>query len=199
MTIKRVFHPYNVWEDFKFGMWRKIDWKDEKPFLDMSKMFVSDSDLWGSYMIWAIKLWPFGCEHNLSCTGMNRRAWLGQAAACIAIQCPEYITRLAWHELTIDQQNKANDKANETIKIWETKYAENKDWNRCTDGCETPDFMDVRHFRENLPIIQCWERQYGDVAPSIGRSQKKEAKVRTSSNRSRRTIQADNRSCYRLF
>jgi hypothetical protein len=74
-------------------------------------------------MLKAIDLWPVSCEHNLSCTGMNRQAWIGHAACCIATGCPEHITRLAWHTLTQKQQDEANAKADFAIKTWEERNA----------------------------------------------------------------------------
>ena len=78
--MKRVYHPYNVWEDFKCGMWRKVKFGEETKYLEAAILFTGDADLYGAYMIHAINNWPFGCEHNLSCTGMNRQAWIGHAA-----------------------------------------------------------------------------------------------------------------------
>lgn len=194
-----MYHPYHVWEDFVNGMWRKVDKKEEMVFLKESIEFTSDSTLYGLYMIWVIKVWPFGCEHNLSCISMNRQAWIGQSAVCMAIGSPEYITRLAWHQLTKDQQDKANVKADEAIKIWEENYAKDKNWNRCSNGCEAPDFMDVRYIRESLPFFQRGERQHGNVASSSRGSQKKEKKIRPIVDRFGRAIQVDYRSCGRLF
>jgi hypothetical protein len=197
--MKRIYHPYHVWEDYLNGMWRKVGPKEEKIFLEKVFEFTGDAELYGRYMIWAVKIWPIGCEHNLSCGGMNRQAWIGHAAACIAIECPEYITRLAWWKLTQDQQDKANAKADEAIKIWEENYAKDKDWNRRSNSREIPDFMDVRQLRDGLPIVQCGEGQRSDAPFGSGRGQKKEKKFRAPSYRSRRSVQVDNRSCYRLF
>jgi hypothetical protein len=180
-------------------MWRKVSVHEETLFLEQAIIFTGDAELYGKYMMHAINKWPISCEHNLTCVGMNRQAFIGHAATCIAIECPEYITRLAWHQLTEDQQNKANEKADIAIKIWEESYAKNKDWNRCIDGGQTPDFMDVRHLREGLPLFQCREGQYGNAASSSGRGQEAEKKIRIVINRPRRAVQNDNGSCERLF
>jgi hypothetical protein len=49
----------------------------------------------------------------------NRRAWIGHAACCMAIKCPEYITRSAWGYLTKEQQDLANAEADRAIAWWE--------------------------------------------------------------------------------
>jgi len=180
-------------------MWRKLPATHEDAYLKGAISFTGDADLYGKYMINAITEWPFGCEHNLTCVAMNRQAYIGQAAACIAIGSPEYITRLAWHQLTQDQQDKANAKADLAIKIWEENYAKNKDWNRCINSGQTPNFLDVRHIRESLPFIQRGEGFNGNASLSGRRGEKKEKKIRPVIDRFGRAIQADYRSCPRLF
>lgn len=66
----------------------------------------------------------FSDEHHLTDVGSNRKAWLGHAAACLAIQAPEDITRQAWGYLSQKQQDDANLQAEMTIKVWETKFEE---------------------------------------------------------------------------
>jgi hypothetical protein len=197
--LKRVYHPYHLWEDYLNGMWRKVSASEERIFLEKAIAFTGNADLYGAYMIWAIKMWPIGCEHNLTCIEMNRQAWIGHAATCIAIECPEYITRSAWWQLTQEQQDKANAKADIAIKIWEENYAKDKDWNRCADSCETPDFMDVRQIRKGLFVLQRGEGLDGHVASGSGRSEKKESQIRINDNRFGRSVQANDRSCDRLF
>lgn len=197
--MKRIYHRFDLWEDYKFGMWRKVSFKEEKYFLDAAIVFTGDAELYGKYMIRAINEWPYGCEHNLSCTGMNRQAWIGHAATCIAIYCPEYITRLAWHQLTQKQQDDANEKADIAIKTWEDNYAKDKDWNRRIDSRPSSDFMDVRHIREDIPFFQCREGQYGDATLGSGGSEKKKKNVWPFVDRHGKSIQTNDGSCNRLF
>jgi hypothetical protein len=123
--MDRIWHHYKKWEEYKQGMWRNVSKEEEKEFLQRAVLFMSDSFVFGWYMKRVVEKWIISCEQNLSATGMNRQAWIGQAACCLAIGCPEYITRKAWWKLTQQQQDKANAKADEAIKIWEVKY-ENK-------------------------------------------------------------------------
>lgn len=197
--MERVYYSYDKWEDYINGMWRKLPFYQEQKYLDAAIEFTGDAELYGKYMIRAINEWPNGCEHNLTCTGMNRQAWIGHSATCIAICSPEYITRLAWHQLTQERQDLANLQADIAIKIWEDNYAKDKNWNRRIDGSPAQDFMDVRRIRESLSILQRGKRQYGNAASGSGRSQKKEKKIRTLVDRFGRPIQADYRSCPELF
>lgn len=122
MKIKQIFHHYSKWEDWKAGMWRKESKENEEIYLGKAIPLISDHLLYGSWMMRVIEEWPFACEQNLTERGLNRRAWIGHAAVCLAINCPEYITRMAWWHLTEEQQKEANKQADLAIKEWETRH-----------------------------------------------------------------------------
>lgn len=121
--MRRVYHHYKKWEDFINGMWRNVSEKEAADYLQKAIVFTGDAELYGSFMLRAVKEWPIACEHNLTNPSMNHQAWVGHAACCIAIQCPEHITRLAWHQLSQDQQDRANAKADQAIAAWRAAYA----------------------------------------------------------------------------
>jgi hypothetical protein len=121
--MKRVYHPYHKWEEYHEGMWRSVSGKERETFLQEAITFTGDHELYGDFMLQVIQDWPYSCEHNLTCMSINRKAWIGRAACCIGINCPEDIVREAWAYLTQEQQDKANAKADEAIKKWETEYA----------------------------------------------------------------------------
>ena len=66
--------------------------------------------------------WKYAAEQNLSNTSRNRQAWLGQAACCFNHGCSESLTKKAWHQLNISDQNKANEIADKVIHEWEQYY-----------------------------------------------------------------------------
>lgn len=197
--MNRIYHPYHEWEDYINGMWRKVSLREEVEYLRYAIEFTGNAELYGKYMLYTIELWPNGCEHNLTCLEMNRQAWIGHSAVCIAFGCPEYITRSAWHQLTKEQQDRANDKADIAIKIWEENYAKDSNWNRCIDSRQAPDFVDVRHIREGLSVFQCGKGQHRNASSSRGRGPEEEKDIRVASHRYGRTVQANNGSCERLF
>lgn len=110
----RIYHHHEKWEDL--GMWFK------KPFdLQKSIEFTANTDLYGDFMFKVICEYPNTCEHNLT-ANINQKAWLGHAAAYMAVGSPESITRQAWGYLTTEQQDAANSKAQECIEIWEWQH-----------------------------------------------------------------------------
>lgn len=113
----RIYHHYSKWEEIP--MWQRLTGANEETMLNKSIEFTGDAELYGSWMLKVLSLWPFSCEHNLSDPTMNRKAWIGHAAAWLAINSPEYITRMAWGRLSKQQQNDANNKAEQAINFWE--------------------------------------------------------------------------------
>ena len=119
--MKRIYHPYKLWEDWQAGMWRTVTQEEEIAILPKAVEFTGNAELYGSFMLKVVDSWPFACEHNLSELSMNRRAWIGHAAACLAFGCPEYITRRAWWMLSQQQRDEADEKATIAIRLWEQR------------------------------------------------------------------------------
>lgn len=122
--FKRVYHPYDKWEEMRFNMWGSVD--DVKSMLQKAIEFTGNHKLYGEYMQKVIREWPISCENALTDYLLNRKAWIGHAACAMAIQCPENITRKAWRFLTYEQQYLANEQARRAIQSWENNYIESK-------------------------------------------------------------------------
>ena len=122
--MKRIYHPYWAWEDFKAGMWRAIGGQDRRDMLPKAVYFTGDASLYGSFMRRVIVEWPIACEHNLTAPSMNRLAWVGHAAACLAIGAPEDVTRQAWAFLSDQQRIDADAQAEAAVAAWIGEYAE---------------------------------------------------------------------------
>jgi hypothetical protein len=118
--FKRVYHPYELWEEIKFGMWDDVS--EEKEWLEKAILFTGSHKLYGSFMMRVISEWPISCENALTDYNINRRAWVGHAACALGIGCPEHITRKAWRFLSYEQQYLANEEASRAIRAWENDY-----------------------------------------------------------------------------
>ena len=120
--MKQVYHPYWLWEDWKMGMWRNVCGKKRSDYLQKAIEFTGNHQLYGFFMRKVLREWKYAAEHNLTNKSLNRKAWVGHAATCLAFNCPEDITRLAWHRLTQEQQDLANAEADKAIAEWELRY-----------------------------------------------------------------------------
>lgn len=122
---KRIWHPYWKWEDMQAGMWRLVSAKEEAAsYLKEAIAFTGNARLYGDWMLRVVEEWPYSCEHNLTDQSLNKQAWIGHAACCLARGCPEQITRQAWSLLSDEARIAANLRADEAIKEWSTRYAE---------------------------------------------------------------------------
>jgi len=117
--MKRIFHHYTLWEDYINGMYDAP--VDKKLQLQQAIEFTGNPELYGKWMIKVVDKWPISCEQNLSDNSINQNAWIGHAACCLAIQCPEDITRQAWGYLSQEIQDQANAMAQKAIKYWHEK------------------------------------------------------------------------------
>lgn len=124
--MKRVWHPYWLWEDWLNGMWTPLSGKDRQSMIQRAIDFTGDHREYGRWMRRVIFEWPISCEHNLTSNQTNKLAWIGHAATSLAIKCPEMITREAWGMLTQHQRDLANHQASIALDMW-TKAYERKD------------------------------------------------------------------------
>jgi len=122
--IEQVFHHYTKWEDFQNGMWRSVYGEERETFLVKAIEFTGDDKLYGEWMLRVVDRWPIACETNLTNAAINQRAWIGHAACCLGIDCPEDVVRQAWHCLTDQQRYLANRAADFAIEKWRDLYVE---------------------------------------------------------------------------
>jgi hypothetical protein len=123
VTLRRVWYPYDQWEEYHAGMWRLVHASAEHDaLLAQAIRFTGDAPRYGEAMTAVVHAWPISCAMNLTTLGMNRHAWIGHAACAHAFGCPEHIVREAWHLLTQQQQDDANEQANTAIELWERTY-----------------------------------------------------------------------------
>lgn len=119
--MRRVYHPYHTWEDFRVGMFNPSDRAEEHR--DCARALLADPAGFLAAMRAMVAEWPVAAEHNLTALDTNRRAWLGAAACCHHCGSREHTTREAWWSLTSTQQDAANAAAEDLIAEWERAYS----------------------------------------------------------------------------
>ena len=117
-NTKRHYINYLEWEDFRAGMWGKLQKSEEPEMIERSIEFTGNHLIYGQAMMEVIWAWPRTMLHNLTNSSLNKRAFLGHCACCFKIKCPEYLTRQAWWELSQRQRDLADDIADKTINHW---------------------------------------------------------------------------------
>lgn len=124
--LKRVFHPYTLWEDAQAGMWRNVVGEERQAYLIQAANLMKDPVSFLAFMTRVIHEWPYACEANLTTRSINRQAWIGHAATVLAVGAPEDVTRQAWWTLNQAEQDLGNAAADAAIAEWEATYLRGK-------------------------------------------------------------------------
>ena len=119
--IDRVYQPYYNWEEVEANMWGEVS--NRADCLKKAISFTGNHKKYGRFMLQVIAKWPISCENALTDMKLNRKAWVGHAAAAMALGCPEDITREAWGRLSDDQRTLANREADRAISVWDNARA----------------------------------------------------------------------------
>ena len=119
--MERIYHHYLLWEDYKRGLYDKTKRtiEDENRLANIAKSILTNSVLFKNMALRVISEWKYASEVNLSNPSRNKQAWIGQASCCYAYKIPEYITKMGWHLMTLEEQKQANKIADEVIETWE--------------------------------------------------------------------------------
>lgn len=117
--IPRIYHRWEKWECYRAGFFspnapKGMTAEDcEKAYAE----FLSDEKKFMLYAYRVVDEWLFSCEHNLSNPNMNRIAWIGQSAMCLATGVPSRF-RSGYHLLTKEKQIAADLVALKAINYW---------------------------------------------------------------------------------
>ena len=117
--MKRIYHNYNKWEDYKCGFFNSCSGVEKELNIKKVKELFNDESKTKEYMSMVINKWKYSCEHNLSNLSMNRVAYLGQAACCLYAKVPNLITMYAWKFLDNEVRDRSDKIAIKNILIWE--------------------------------------------------------------------------------
>lgn len=117
--MPRIYHNHDDREECEpAAMWRVVSQRERDAFAATAADLMAFPQSFEAAMVAALDEWPRSCEHNLSASSMNQRAWLGHAGCFLATGSPEDATRQGWRTLTAAQQFEANAAADRAIAEW---------------------------------------------------------------------------------
>lgn len=131
MAMNRIFYPYFLWEDWLNGMYATVDQVQFAAMVQDAVLLLTDTAQLYLEMTRATNEWKVSASHNMRSGETNHRAWLGQAACCIASRCTEDATRKAWCELTATQQNAANVVADRSYREYAARFKVQMEFDFC--------------------------------------------------------------------
>ena len=114
----RIFHTFDKWEAVPAGFFAPgIKGRSKEECEAEYGAFLADLKEFEAGILKVFKEWPNSCEHNLTNSSMNRIAWIGQAAACVARGLPSTY-RGGFAALSETKQSAANELALKHLNIW---------------------------------------------------------------------------------
>lgn len=117
--MSRRYHHFQKWEEITQGMWRVVRGRTRKELIRHAVKLMKHPVEFREAMRRVAEEWRYSCEAHLT-GGFNRQAWIGHAGSCYALGCPEDVTREAWHQLTSEEQDRANADADEILALWDS-------------------------------------------------------------------------------
>lgn len=115
--MDRIYIHHSLWEDANNGMYENYKGDKNLAIEEIVKIFTSYDKTF--YLMERVILeWKYCCKHNLTNTGMNRIAWLGQACCNIENKYTEDIVKIAWSYVPEKYQEQANNIAKLLINKW---------------------------------------------------------------------------------
>lgn len=121
-NIKRIWHNFNLWEDYKNGFYSKNKIEDiPKAIIDIEEFFYRD-DLFFHTACEVMHNWKYCIEYNLSNSMCNRVAYLGQVSVNYMYGYPSYFTSKCFSELNPLIKNRANKVGLSAVEIFEQRY-----------------------------------------------------------------------------
>jgi hypothetical protein len=140
--MDRIYHTWDKWECYPAGLYDKKpkcgDLSDDECKAWYSQL-LTDQKAFEAALSKVVTEWKFSCEHYLTNENMNRLAWLGQAALCVAHGIPAKY-RGGFNMLTVKQKRLANEIALKYLNVWlESNGHQTVD----LDGAESKTQMDL--------------------------------------------------------
>lgn len=117
MKINQIFHHFSKWEDYKEGFYNSTC-EDVAEHIQKSVDLLSNQELFYNYAKEVVEKWIFSCEQNLTDPSLNKIAYIGQSACCIANGTPAFVTRNAWAYIEEENQKLANQTAKKVLHEW---------------------------------------------------------------------------------
>ena len=124
--MERIYHHYELWEDYKNGMYNECKQGRAERVIEAARI-LGTPEICMEAMKKVVSEWKISTEYNLSNVGVNRKAWLGQAACSCYANIHEDETREAWGIMTEEQRVMANKIAQTIISQWQREHEKDKD------------------------------------------------------------------------
>lgn len=123
--MKRVFHPWDKWEDFQHNFYGGVTSDFEKDnTLELYASLLRDLPRFEAALQVITRDWRYSCEHNLTNTALNRVAYLGQAACALTYKVPHSLSMGGYNLLSDEEKAAADAMAQKYLDLWVSKHVD---------------------------------------------------------------------------
>ena len=140
--MKQVFYRYDLWEDYQNGMYANKNDGLEEIRIEQAVQLFKDKNLCYEKMKYVAFNWKISAEVNFTNPSVNKQAWLVQATCCYYCGATDFETIKAWHLLTEEEKQVANNIADKVFYEWLDQYEKEK-------GIHTKNLFDYLEEIEN--------------------------------------------------
>lgn len=125
--MKRIFHPWSVWEDYNHNFYGGVvfDYPKDKT-LQLYAELLRDIPKFEAALKVIVLEWKYSCEHNLSNESMNRVAYLGQASCALVYKVPHNVCMGGYNLLSEQEKIAADAMAQRYLELWISNYKKEK-------------------------------------------------------------------------
>lgn len=116
--MKRIYHPYWKWEDWKCGFYDNMSGTNKKEKIEKVIEMFGNEKKTREMMFRVVDEWRYSCEQNLSNSSINKIAYIGQGACCLYDKIPSTVTMEAWSLLDKEIRDRSDGIAKEAIERW---------------------------------------------------------------------------------
>ena len=120
-VMKYKVYPYHAWETYLEGMYSDLDNKETQLKYDNVFSMFTNQDMFYKIGLEMMAFYRKSCLTFLRNKSINRKAFIGQAAACYGYRCPERVTKQVWSDLDEMSRILSNETAIRLIKIYEER------------------------------------------------------------------------------
>lgn len=114
----RIWHSWDKWEDYKHNFYGGVGEYQRDKTLELYASLLRDLPKFEAALKVIISQWKCSCEHNLTHVGLNRVAYLGQAACALLYNVPHTVSMGGYNLLTDEQKTAADAMAQKYVDLW---------------------------------------------------------------------------------
>jgi hypothetical protein len=120
--MTRLYHPWHLWEDYQHNFYGGASEYQREDTHALYASLLKEIPRFEQALTTIINEWKYSCEHNLTHSGMNRVAYLGQASCALVYKVPHSVCMGGYNLLTDEEKRDADATAQKYLDLWLSRH-----------------------------------------------------------------------------